>query len=104
MFDNYLFPPVFGLQPRLETWSKFQILITAAVVSGPAFLSSLDRQEQSCGAGNSMENELRRCLKSNWGHERFRPYQLEVLLYMPGLSYILRSCLHVDFISQIICT
>ncbi|CAM9585149.1 unnamed protein product [Laminaria digitata] len=26
-----------------------------------------------------MENELRRCLKYNWGHERFRPNQLEVI-------------------------
>lgn len=26
----------------------------------------------------AMASDLQRCLKANWGHEKFRPHQLEV--------------------------
>lgn len=36
--------------------------------------SSRERQ----GVAPAMANDLQRCLKANWGHEKFRPHQLEV--------------------------
>eukprot|EP00903_Cladosiphon_okamuranus_P019699 g18102.t1 len=31
------------------------------------------------GIAPAMANDLQRCLKANWGHEKFRPHQLEVI-------------------------
>lgn len=52
------------------------------------------------GTGNFMENELRRCLKSNWGHERFRPYQLEVHAWCV-FAIIHHELSHVDLLIDV---
>lgn len=89
VFFVFLFPPVLGLKPKLEHPARFLNLVQQA----REHFTSLDQQGQTCGAGNFMKNDLRRCLKSNWGHERFRPYQLEVhVWYAFAVSHELSAC------------